>query len=173
MIVSARGESEVDTRPQYELFLSHSHADADLVLRIAEQLDELGIAVFLDQWELAPGRGPDALADALANSGAIAVFLSGNSVGRWHVEEAYQALVRAIEMNTSAFFVWLPGADPKKPPPDMPAWLLARTRVVVRELPGGGLDDQALGLLVAGARQLTPRTAQTWLAQRRAAARGG
>lgn len=164
-----RTQPATDDASSYELFLSHSHADADLVLHIAGQLDELGVKVFLDQWELAPGKGAKELAAAMSASGAIAVFLSGSSVGLWHIEEAYQALVLAVEHGTPAFFVWLPGSDPAAPPPDMPTWLQSRGRVVVRQLTDGGLADRELGLLVAAAWDRTPRQIEKWLAERRVA----
>jgi hypothetical protein len=170
--MDGRPQSDGGRRASYELFLSHSHADADLILRIAEQLDAIDVKVFLDQWELAPGKGVGELAAAMTASDAVAVFISGNPVGLWHTEEAYQGLVRAIENGTRAFFVWLPGSDPATPPPDMPPWLLARGRIVVRELTNGALADSELSLLVAGARNLTPRAAAGWLADRRIADRG-
>ncbi len=170
--MSAPERPESDTGPRsYELFLSHSHADAELIGRIAEQLDELGVAVFLDAWGLGPGKSAKDLAAAMTASQAVAVFLSGSRNGLWHIEEAFQALGHAIENGTRAFFVWLPGTDPATPPPEMPEWLLSRGRVVVRELPDGALSDHDLGLLVSAAWDLTPRTAARWLAEQRTASR--
>lgn len=39
----------------YDVFLSYAHADAAQVHRLAENLHNAGLEVFLDEWEIAPG----------------------------------------------------------------------------------------------------------------------
>ena len=44
----------------YDVFLSHSHADAQIVTSLADWLtDEAGLAVWLDRWQPAMARGLD------------------------------------------------------------------------------------------------------------------
>lgn len=162
---------------EYDLFLSHSHRDAALVESIATQLDELGVSVFLDAWEIGPGTSSvDELQKGMAGSAAVAIFVGANGLGPWHQEEMRQALRLSIDQGKRAFYAWMPGAP--KAPEGIVDWLRERSEADLREHvgPAGGVSDRGLALLVAGARGMKPRAATAWLAARRADAaesRGG
>jgi hypothetical protein len=151
---------------RYQLFLSHSHADADLVEAMARQLQQLGVSCFLDQWEMVPGESSVAgLEEALSASDAVAVIVAGHGMGRWHAEEARQALKLAIDRGTRAFVVWMPGCDPD--PPYLSTWLRERNQVdLSRDVENGRVGRKGLVLLVAGALGITPRRAELWLDER-------
>jgi hypothetical protein len=150
----------------YELFLSHSHGDADLVEAMARQLEQLGLSCFLDRWEMVPGvSSVVGLEEALAASDAVAVIVAEHGIGRWHAEEARQALRQAIDHGTRAFVVWMPGSDPD--PPGLSRWLRERTHVDLRgKVKNGQVLREGLSPLVAGALGLSPRLAATWLDER-------
>lgn len=150
----------------YHLFLSHSHADAALVERLAVQLDTIGISCFLDAWDVTPGGSSvDQLEAALEASDAVAVIVASHGMGRWHAEEARQALRQAIDAGTRAFVVWTPGCDPD--PPGLSTWLRERAHVDLRDKVSGGRVTRAgMTLLVAGALGMSPRAAKHWLDQR-------
>lgn len=40
---------------QFDVFLSHNHADKPRVRKLAEQLKEVGLRVWLDEWVIQPG----------------------------------------------------------------------------------------------------------------------
>jgi hypothetical protein len=157
-------QDQIDQR--HQLFLSHSHADADRVVALARQLEQLGLRCWLDQWEMVPGESSvEGLEEGLAESDAVAVIVAEHGMGRWHTEEGRQALKRSIEEGTRAFVVWMPGCDPD--PPSLSTWLRERGHVDLRgEMRDGQVSRAGLVQLAAGALGITPRLAQTWLDQR-------
>ena len=80
----------------YDAYLSHGHGDAAWAHKLAENLERLGIRVFLDAWELVAG---DLIAvrlqDGLAAAGAVVFVVSPESVGRGWVNEEFAAAVAA------------------------------------------------------------------------------
>jgi hypothetical protein len=78
------------------LFLCHSHDDKPFVRKLAGHLSELGVDVWLDEWELAPGDSlHDCIGAALASASYVGVVLSPDSVAsRWCKSELQQALAR-------------------------------------------------------------------------------
>lgn len=171
--MSPRSHPDADVavrQRRYQLFLSHSHADADLVVAMAQQLDDLGLSCFLDQWEMVPGESSvKGLEEALSASDAVAVIVATHGMGRWHAEEARQALKQSIDHGTRAFVVWLPGSD--SDPPDLPGWLRERTYVDLSgDLRDGHVGRDGLIRLASGALGVTPRQAAKWVAERLPAA---
>ena len=146
------------TEKRYQLFLSYRHADADVAVPIAERLDELGIACYLDQWESIVGEsGVAGMEQAMASSDAVAVLVAPQSgAGRWHAEEAVQALRHSVDDGKRAFVVWLPGAP--EDPPGLSTWLRVRNHVDLRaEMAGGTLSRKGLAGLVSGALGISRR----------------
>jgi hypothetical protein len=156
----------VNNSTRYNLFLSHSHADASLVLNVATQLDDLGISCFLDRWEMIPGQSSTVgLEVAMARSDAVAVIVAEHGMGRWHAEEARQALRQSIDAGKRAFVVWMPGADDD--PADLSTWLRERSYVDLRrEIVDGKVSAAGLIGLVSGALGITPRQAARWVNER-------
>ena len=84
------------TAEGYDAFVSYGHGDAAWVHVLAENLERLGVRVFLDAWELVAG---DLIAvrlqDGLAAAGAVVFVVSPESVGRGWVNEEFGAAVAA------------------------------------------------------------------------------
>jgi hypothetical protein len=80
----------------YDAFVSYGHGDAMWVRALAENLERLGLHVFLDAWELVAG---DLIAvrlqEGLAKAGAVVFVVSPESVGRGWVNEEFAAAVAA------------------------------------------------------------------------------
>ncbi|MGH8908536.1 MAG: TIR domain-containing protein [Egibacteraceae bacterium] len=121
----------------YDVFLSHHHADAIAVTRIAERLRDQGIQPWLDRWALTPGRDwQRQIAEGLRVSRTCAVFVGRHGLGDWAREELAVAQDRAAkDRGFHLFMVLLPGAV--KPDDPSVAFLLSRTWVDLR----GAIDD--------------------------------
>jgi hypothetical protein len=84
------------TAEHYDAFVSYGHGDAEWVQALAENLQRLGLHVFLDKWELVAG---DLIAvrlqQGLAAADAVVFVLSAESVGRGWVDEELGAAIAA------------------------------------------------------------------------------
>src|SRR5215831_9795560 len=81
----------------YDAFVSYGHGDAAWVHALAENLERLGLHVFLDAWELVPG---DLIAvqlqRGLAAADAVVFVVSAASVGRGWVNEEFAATIASV-----------------------------------------------------------------------------
>ena len=77
-----------------QLFLCHSSKDKEFVRRLASDLKELSVRVWLDEWELEPGDSlHDCIGSALQESAYVGVVLSPDSVAsKWCNRELQTAL---------------------------------------------------------------------------------
>ena len=135
--------------PEFDCFLSYNTLDHAAVERVARALTERGLTVFLDRWELVPGRAwPDALEAHLACCRSAAVALGPSGMGPWQQREHYLALDRqARDPAFGVIPVILPNADPAL------GFLSLNTWVDLR----GGVDDaNSLDLLAAAIRGEPP-----------------
>lgn len=82
-----------DATKPFDVFLSHSHADADFVRQLAEHLeDKHRLKAWLDQWELIPGRPfVRAMAKGLNEAASCAVCLGLNTPAGWFQNEIENA----------------------------------------------------------------------------------
>jgi hypothetical protein len=82
------------TAEHFDAFVSYGRGDADWVHTLAENLERLGLHVFLDDWELVPG---DLLAvklqEGLAAADAVVLVVSARPAGRGWVNEEYAAAI--------------------------------------------------------------------------------
>ena len=80
-------------------FISYNEGDRESASALAVQLRLVGIDVFLDAWEIAPGDSiPGKVNGALALVDAVLVLWSANAAGsRWVGAELETALVRHLE----------------------------------------------------------------------------
>ena len=85
-----------DSAHSAQLFLCHSHSDKPFVRRLAKDLSELSVDVWLDDWELAPGDSlHDRVGNALSTVAYVGVVLSPDSVkSNWCRSEVQQGLAR-------------------------------------------------------------------------------
>ena len=140
----------------FDVFLSHNSKDKPSVKRLGIALKERGISVWLDEWELAPGRTwLDALEQIITTCKSAVVCVGEDSIGPWE-EPEMQALLRRF-VNEKRFGnvvpiipVLLPGAplDVK-----LPIFLEAFTWVDLR----GGLKRDKIDSLEWGITGRKPR----------------
>lgn len=79
---------------QFDVFLCHNSDDKPQVRQIAEQLESMGIRVWLDERELRPGvRWEGILQDTIVQTEAAAVFVGSNGLGPWQEQEIESFLI--------------------------------------------------------------------------------
>lgn len=78
----------------FDVFLCHNSHDKPTVKIIGEQLRELGIIPWLDEWELRPGLPwQPILEEQIKNIKSVAVFIGTNNIRPWQDIES-QAFLR-------------------------------------------------------------------------------
>src|SRR5882762_9142138 len=66
----------------FDVFLSHSSKDKDVVRALAEQLRSDGLRVWLDDWEIRPGDHVQAkIEEGLEHSRVLVLCMSANAFG--------------------------------------------------------------------------------------------
>ena len=103
-----------------KLFLSHSHVDRGIVLRVATELERSGIPIWLDRWELQAGDSIiDKINEGIGNTDYLAVFLSPASLkSEWVRKEMNAGLMKELNRKSvSLLIVLLPKCDPQNVPP--------------------------------------------------------
>jgi small GTP-binding protein len=75
---------------QYDVFLSHSAKDKEVVLPLAERLQADGLRVWLDDWEIRPGDSiPAKIEDGLERSRVLVLCMSAHAFGSdWAILES-------------------------------------------------------------------------------------
>src|SRR5262245_16954791 len=140
--------------PRPEVFLSHASADRESVEAIALQLQQQGIPIWLDRWNLVPGQPwVDALGQALRECSGCVVFLGPGGAGPWHHEEVRSALDLAAQDGSYRLVpVLLPGAQRERLS-QLPRFLTNRTWVEFSK----SLDEpDAIRRLACGIRGIEP-----------------
>jgi len=100
----------------YDVFLSHSHSDANYVQKLAELLaKQKALRPWLDKWVVSPGGSfQQAITKGLKEAKSCAVFLGAKKAGGWFEKEYEAALNRQAEDKSFRVIpVLLRGADPK------------------------------------------------------------
>ncbi len=103
-----------DAAPKrYDAFLSYNSQDRVAVTELAERLRREGLALYLDEWELAPGRHFQAeLAEALRDSKSCVVLLGRNGLAPWQKQEILVAIDRRTHDEAFQVIpVLLPGTE--------------------------------------------------------------
>jgi nucleotide-binding universal stress UspA family protein len=127
-----------------QVFLSHNSRDKPTVRQLAEALKARGLRVWLDEWELIPGRPwQEALEEMIKTAKCAAVLLGKDGLGPWEIPEMRGCLSEFVKRNMPVIPVLLPGASTQ---PDLPLFLQQFTWVDLRE----GLTDQGLDRLQWG-----------------------
>ncbi len=134
----------------FDVFLSHNSRDKPAVREIAGKLRERGLRVWLDEWELVPGRPwQEALEEVIETVGSAAVLVGRDGLGPWQVPEMRACLTKFVERKLPVIPVLLPGAPQR---PELPLLLREFTWVDLRR----GLDKEGLDRLVWGIRGSKP-----------------
>jgi KaiC/GvpD/RAD55 family RecA-like ATPase len=98
----------------YDLFVSYHWRDREAVERVARELRDRGLKVFLDRWYLVPGQSwVAALEKVLGECAAAAVFFGSFGLGGWQQREMERALDRQTQDGSFRVIpVLLDGSDP-------------------------------------------------------------
>lgn len=97
----------------YDVFLSHSHADAVWVEKLAERLaDDHGLNPWLDRWVLVPGKPwQQEMARGIEEARSCAICLGSRTPSGWFRRELEKALNRqSRDEEFGVIPVLLPGA---------------------------------------------------------------
>jgi tetratricopeptide (TPR) repeat protein len=129
----------------FDVFLSHNSKDKPAVRQIAEALRDRGLRVWLDEWELIPGRRwIPALEKAIQAANTAAVMVGENGFGPWEQPEYEGALSEFVNRGLPVIPVLLPGAPEK---PKLPLFLTGFTWVNLRDgITKAGLDRLVWGI---------------------------
>ena len=102
-------------KPQFDVFLCHNSADKLDVKKVALQLKNFDLALWLDEWEIPPGRSSRRLLEAqIEETPCAAVFVGENGIGPWEAEEISAFLYELVERGCPIIPVLLLSA-PQKP----------------------------------------------------------
>ncbi len=139
--------------PHFDVFLSYNSSDRKAVIEIGEALKQQGLKVWLDVWELVPGRPwQDALESIIQTARSAAVFVGPSGLGPWQEPEMRALLTQFVKRESSVIPVLLPGI---KHAPDLPLFLQAFTWVDIR----GGVNKTGIGSLIWGITGIKPEVA--------------
>ena len=98
---------------KFNAFISYNSEDRAAVTALAERLRGEGLELYLEEWEITPGREfQSALAEGLRASRACIVFLGPSGLGPWQKQELQVAIDRrGREEAFRVIPVLLPGAE--------------------------------------------------------------
>jgi hypothetical protein len=140
-----------DSSKRFDVFLSHNSADKPAVIELATILRERQLKVWLDVWELVPGRPwQEALEEVIETAGSAAVLVGRDGIGPWEAPEMRACLDECVRRRMSVIPVLLPGASTT---PDLPLFLRRMTWVDLR----GGLDEAGIDRLEWGITGIKPK----------------
>jgi len=118
-------------KPEFDVFLSYNNEDQAGVERVAQALEERGLRVWFDKWELRPGLSwIEGLEQGVNTSGASAAFIGRSGLGPWQKREVQAALIRHVDRGYPVIPVLLPGCPEN---PRTPLFLDQHTWVNLRE----------------------------------------
>jgi hypothetical protein len=128
----------------FDVFLSHNSKNKPAVRELAEALRGRGLKVWLDEWELVPGRPwQEALEEVIETTGSSAVLVGRDGIGPWQDAEMRGCLSEFVDRSLPVIPVLLPGAPDI---PRLPLFLKRFTWVDLR----GGLTEEGLDRLQWG-----------------------
>ena len=143
----------------FDVFLSHNSKDKPAVRELAEALRARGLTVWLDEWELIPGRPwQEALEAVIQTARASAVLVGKDGLGPWEDAEVRGCLSEFVARKLPVIPVLLPGAPAE---PDLPFFLKRFTWVDLRAgLTEEGLDRLHWGITGRKPDRSVPRESQ-------------
>ncbi len=128
----------------FDVFLSHNSKDKPAVRELAAALRARGLNVWLDEWELVPGRPwQEALEEVIETTGSSAVLVGKDGLGPWQDEETRGCLSEFVSRKLPVIPVLLPNAPDV---PNLPFFLKRFTWVDLR----GGLTEEGIDRLQWG-----------------------
>jgi len=157
--ITVRGEvgqggaaaASAPARRIFDVFLSHSGRDKVIVRELAEAIQARGLGVWLDEWELVPGRPwQEAIEEATQTAKTAAVVVGPDGLGPWEIPEVRACLEQAVRRSMPVIPVLLPGVTKS---PSLPPFLERFTWVDLRE----GLTETGLDRIEWGITGVKPR----------------
>jgi TIR domain len=129
----------------FDVFLSHNSKDRAAVRELAEALRARGLKVWLDEWELIPGRPwQEALEEVIETIGASVMLVGKDGLGPWQNREMRSCLNEFVRRQLPVIPVLLPHAPEE---PKLPIFLNEFTWVDLRSgLTEEGLDQLQWGI---------------------------
>ena len=116
---------------RFDVFLSHNSADKAIVIELATILKDRKLRVWLDAWELVPGRPwQQALEEVITTVGSAAVLVGRDGIGPWEEPEMRACLDQCVHRKMPIIPVLLPGASAT---PQLPLFLRQFTWVDLRD----------------------------------------
>ena len=136
-----------------DVFISYNSKDKEFALDLARRLRDEGLDVWLDEWDLIPGKPwQEAIEKAVGISRTIIILIGKDGFGKWENEEARVAVDSQVsDPARSVIPVLLPGSDPKIL--KKKSFLKRNTWVDFKN----GLDDKdAMHKLISGIKKQKP-----------------
>ncbi len=97
---------------RYDVFLSYSSRDRDLVRSIAEALRQRGVNPWMDEWDLTFGKSfVEEIQQLLDHVKAVVVFFGADGYGPWQRAEVEVAYDRAVRGHCLLIPMMLPGVS--------------------------------------------------------------
>jgi hypothetical protein len=151
-LLTGEAESPIEI-PGIDVFMSYNHVDLNVVRKLGNMLKDRGLRVWLDEWELVPGRPwQETLEDAIEGSKTVAVLIGEMGLGSWEIPEMRAALSESVRKGTPMIPILLPGAPSN---PSLPLFLARYTWVDLRD----GLTSEGIDRLEWGITGERPRVA--------------
>jgi tetratricopeptide (TPR) repeat protein len=128
----------------FNVFLSYNSEEFETVRQLASTLKARRIRVWLDRWELIPGRPwQDAIEAVMERIESAAVLVGGAGLGPWQNQEMRSYLDEFVQRGLPVIPVLLPGSTSA---PELPRFLRSFTWVDLRD----GLTDSGIDHLIWG-----------------------
>ena len=135
----------------FDVFVSYNSRDRARVMAVAEGLRERGLRVWIDQWELVPGRPwQEALEETISTVTSAAIMIGPDGMGSWEEPEMRACLDQAANRDMPLLPVLLPGTPTQ---PKLSLFLSGFTWVDLR----GGITREGLDRLEWGITGIRPR----------------
>ncbi|MHC4336737.1 MAG: toll/interleukin-1 receptor domain-containing protein, partial [Planctomycetota bacterium] len=130
---------------EFDVFLSHNSKNKPIVKTLAKELKKRGLKVWLDEWELVPGRPwQEAIEEIIQTTRTAAVLVGKDGMGPWEIPEMRACLSEFVRRKLPVIPVLLPEASIK---PALPLFLRLFTWVDLRKgLTKEGLDRVEWGI---------------------------
>lgn len=134
----------------FNVFLSHNGNDKPIVMELGKKLKKRGLHVWLDAWELVPGRPwQPPIEEIIKTAHSAVVCIGRDGIGPWEDVEMRACLSEFVARNLPVIPALLPNACKE---PELPLFLKGFTWVDLRD----GINDESLDLLQWGVTGVKP-----------------
>ena len=128
----------------FDVFFSYNSEDKPTVIRIAQQLKQKDIRVWLDQDELRPGKSWLQEVDAQVRTvGSVAILVGDSGIGPWQRVEVEGFIHSVLKRKIPVIPVLLPNATET---PELPFYLQSRTYIDFRKNDPHPLEQLVWGI---------------------------